>query len=69
MDLLGLDPDSKLIIAYRVGKRDARTTQAFVNDLADRLANRVPLTTDGLFFYKVAVNPPLVGLEPTTPRS
>lgn len=51
----GMDPDSKLIIAYRVGKRDARTTQAFVSDLADRLANRVQLTTDGLFFYKVAV--------------
>jgi IS1 family transposase len=50
-----LDSDSKLIIAYRVGKRDARTTQAFVSDLADRLANRVQLTTDGLYFYKVAV--------------
>lgn len=50
-----LDQDSKLIIAYRVGKRDARTTQAFVSDLADRLANRVQLTTDGLYFYKVAV--------------
>jgi IS1 family transposase len=51
----GIDQDSKLIIAYRVGKRDARTTHEFVRDLADRLADRVQLTTDGLYFYKTAV--------------
>jgi hypothetical protein len=37
----GLDQDSKLVIAYRVGNRDAETTHAFVHDLAARLANRV----------------------------
>jgi IS1 family transposase len=51
----GIDQDTKLVIAYRVGRRDARTTHAFIADLADRLADRVQLTTDGLYFYKTAV--------------
>jgi IS1 family transposase len=51
----GLDQDHKLIIAYRVGGRDARTTHEFVQDLADRLADRVQLTSDGLRFYRPAV--------------
>ncbi len=51
----GIDQDSKLIIAYRVGNRDGRTAHAFVQDLADRLANRVQLTSDGLHVYLSAV--------------
>jgi IS1 family transposase len=51
----GLDSDSKLIIAYRVGSRDATNANAFVADLADRLANRVQLTSDGLRYYLAAV--------------
>ncbi len=47
--------DSKLIVGYRVGDRDAPTANAFVEDLADRLANRVQLTTDGLNLYLTAV--------------
>jgi IS1 family transposase len=50
-----LDQDSKLIIAYRVGNRDAVTARAMVADLADRLANRVQITTDGLTWYLGAV--------------
>jgi IS1 family transposase len=51
----GLDSDSKLIVAYRVGSRDATNANAFVADLADRLANRVQLTSDGLRYYLAAV--------------
>lgn len=51
----GLDQDSKLIIAYKVGARSPRNTRDFMKDLADRLADRVQLTTDGLRFYEKAV--------------
>lgn len=35
---VALDADSKLIPSYKVGKRTAQTTQAFIDDLASRLA-------------------------------
>lgn len=47
--------DSKLLLAYRIGRRDAPTAAAFVEDLADRLVHRVQLTTDGLRLYLRAV--------------
>ena len=50
-----LDQDSKLAIAYRVGKRDPIDANAFMEDLGDRLANRVQMTTDGLKIYLRAV--------------
>jgi IS1 family transposase len=50
-----LDRDSKLVIAYRVGNRDMETTHAFVRDLADRLAGRCQITSDGMHIYRSAV--------------
>lgn len=50
-----LDSESKAIPAYRVGKRDGATANAFVTDVADRLANRVQLSTDALSTYVEAV--------------
>ena len=50
-----LDADSKLIISWQVGERDAETACDFIDDLASRLANRVQLTTDGLKVYLNAV--------------
>jgi IS1 family transposase len=50
-----LDQDHKLVIAYRVGNRGTRETHAFVQDLADRLAGRVQLTSDGMHLYRSAV--------------
>jgi IS1 family transposase len=47
--------DTKLIASYRVGQRDPENAHAFVSDLAERLANRVQLTTDGLSMYLTAV--------------
>jgi len=42
-----LDADSKLIISWLVGGRDAGYAHEFMQDVAERLANRVQLTTDG----------------------
>lgn len=53
---VGLDADSKLVLSWTVGRRDAQTGYEFMHDLADRLANRVQLTTDGLHAYLVAVD-------------
>ncbi|MBI3431461.1 MAG: DDE-type integrase/transposase/recombinase [Hydrogenophilales bacterium] len=50
-----LDPDSKLIVSFLVGRRDYEYAEAFIGDLADRLANRVQLTTDGHKPYLSAV--------------
>ena len=48
-------PDTKLVPSFMVGKRDAEYAQAFIEDLASRLANRVQLTTDGHKPYLDAV--------------
>lgn len=50
-----LDSESKLIVAYEVGDRSADTAIEFMDDLRDRLANRVQLTTDGHKAYLEAV--------------
>ena len=51
----GLDADSKLVISWLVGPRDGRAAYQFMTDLADRLAGRVQLTSDGLRLYVEAV--------------
>jgi IS1 family transposase len=43
----GLDADTKLIVSYMCGERNALTGLLFIKDLASRLSNRVQLTTDG----------------------
>lgn len=50
-----LDADSKLIVSWLVGDRDADAACSFMYDVRDRLANRVQLTTDGHRAYLVAV--------------
>ena len=52
---VGLDADSKLCISYLVGLRDQYCAQTFVNDVAERLADRVQLTSDGFGLYVDAV--------------
>jgi hypothetical protein len=44
-----------------VGWRDADYAKAFMNDVADRLANKVQLTTDGLKAYLNAVESAFAG--------
>jgi len=50
-----LDSETKLIPSWAVGRRDGFTASAFIRDLADRLATRVQLTTDGHKVYLEAV--------------
>lgn len=52
---VSMDSESKLIPNFRVGKRNAQTAWYFVQDLENRLANRVQLTTDGFRPYLPAV--------------
>ena len=51
----GLDADTKLMVSYMCGTRDALTAILFIKDLASRLSNRVQLTTDGHRAYLDAV--------------
>lgn len=48
--------DTKLIVSWAVGGRDAGMAHEFMHDLAGRLANRVQLTTDGFNAYLTAVD-------------
>jgi hypothetical protein len=48
---VALDPETKIVPVYRVGKRDLPTATAFPTDLADRLAHRVQLSSDALAAY------------------
>jgi IS1 family transposase len=50
-----IDADTKLMVSYMVGKRDAGYAYAFMSDVYGRLANRVQLTTDGHQPYLNAV--------------
>jgi IS1 family transposase len=51
-----IDADSKLMIAWHVGRRDAAAAHVFMNDVAARLVNRVQLTSDGNHAYLAAVD-------------
>jgi IS1 family transposase len=50
-----IDADSKLVISYLIGARDAGYAWEFMQDVKARLANRVQLTTDGHKPYLSAV--------------
>lgn len=50
-----IDADSKLLISYHLGDRDADNAREFMLDLAGRLLTRVQLTTDGMNGYRSAV--------------
>src|SRR3989454_10374131 len=52
---VAIDADTKLAPSWAVGRRDGFTATAFIRDLADRLATRVQLTTDGHKPYLEAV--------------
>jgi len=51
-----IDADTKLVPAFKVGKRDSETANAFVGDLAGRMRNRVQISTDGLAAYVGAID-------------
>jgi IS1 family transposase len=50
-----LDPDTKLMCSWLVGERSVEDAEAFMADLAGRLAHRVQITTDGFPAYVSAI--------------
>lgn len=52
---LAMCADTKIIPAFHVGKRDAKNTGLFINDLQSRLRLRTQLTTDQWWPYLDAV--------------
>jgi IS1 family transposase len=50
-----VDAETKLVPAFKVGKRDGATANAFVQDVANRMKNRVQISTDGLRAYVEAI--------------
>ena len=52
---VALDPDSKLVPAYLVGKRTRENAVDFMFDLSNRLSNRVQISSDSLRSYVDAI--------------
>jgi IS1 family transposase len=52
---VAIDPETKLIPSFLVGKRDTESTNTFVSSVAARLRNRVQISTDGLGLYIAAI--------------
>jgi IS1 family transposase len=50
-----IDAETKLVPAFKCGNRDAATAKAFVQDVANRMAYRVQISTDGLAAYVPAM--------------
>jgi IS1 family transposase len=50
-----IDADTKLVLSWLVGRRDAGCAAEFLQDVAGRLKNRIQLTTDGHKMYLTAV--------------
>src|SRR2546421_2028309 len=50
-----IDSETKLVPSFKVGKRDHRTANAFLEDIASRLRVRPHISTDGLRAYVEAV--------------
>ena len=46
-----LDADSKLLLSWFLGPRDARSAYPFMVDVSERIAGRVQLTSDGFSVY------------------
>ena len=50
-----IDADTKIVPSFKVGKRDNATANAFVNEIASRMKNRVQISSDALRAYVEAV--------------
>ncbi len=50
-----IDAETKLVPVFKVGERNPATTNAFVQDIADRMAYRVQISTDGMKSYAAAI--------------
>jgi IS1 family transposase len=52
---VALDPETKIVPSYVVGKRDFAHTVRFTTDLASRMKNRIQLSSDGMTQYLAGV--------------
>ena len=52
---IALDVPSRMILAYRTGKRDSATTRAFAAELRARTIGRPQISTDAFGPYKDAI--------------
>jgi IS1 family transposase len=50
-----IDSDTKIVPSFKVGKRNGATANAFVADVASRMANRVQISSDALKEYVDAI--------------
>ena len=50
-----IDAETKLVPAFKVGDRDSATADAFMQDVAGRMKNRLQISTDGLNAYVAAI--------------
>lgn len=48
--------DTKLILSWRLGARDAANANVFIEDVSSRIRNKIQLTTDGNITYLDAVS-------------
>lgn len=51
-----IDADTKLVPCWLVGPRNAQAAHYFIRDLAQRMRDRIQLTSDGFGAYPVAVD-------------
>ena len=63
-----IEAESKLLISYLVGGRDGDFAFALMDDLRQRIVNRVQLTTDGHKAYLEAVEEALGDAVDHAPR-
>jgi IS1 family transposase len=52
---VALDPKTKLVITFRVGKRDIPNTSEFIRDLSERVISDVQISTDSFGAYRGAM--------------
>jgi len=52
---VAIDPTTKLVVNWYVGKRDENSAKEFMSETAQRLSSRVQITTDGLKTYLEAI--------------
>ena len=52
---VAIDPETKAVPAFLVGKRDPGCTRGFVSDLSARMRDRIQLSSDAMIFYREAV--------------
>jgi IS1 family transposase len=52
---IAMDSETKLIPAFRVGRRNQTTAWYFVQEVSERIVGRIQLTTDGFNPYRYAV--------------